>query len=403
MTGKGGVGKTSVAAATAARAAAGGSRVLVTSTDPAHSLADVLAEPLIDEPTAIAMPGGTGRGGGALHAQQIDAQTRLEQHWGAVRDYLATVLAAGGMETARAEELVLLPGLDELFALIDLRHRVASGRHDLIVVDCAPTAETLRLLALPDALRWYADRFLGAGRHLARMARPLRRHGADPSGDVPVPGDNVFDAVEQVHADLAAVHALLQDPERSSVRLVTNPERLVVAEAMRTATSLSLFGYAIDAVIANRVLPVEVADPYLARWHGRHAEHLATLREAFAPLTIREAPLLRDEPIGIDALLELSVHLYPDGDPARVLHDSVPLQLSSDGDERQLTLVLPFATTDDLEIHRHGDDLHLKVAGVRRRLSLPSSLRASEVAGARLEGGRLVVRFRAAVPAQVGS
>ncbi|MCA1783777.1 MAG: ArsA family ATPase [Intrasporangiaceae bacterium] len=403
MTGKGGVGKTSVAAATAVRAAADGSRVLVTSTDPAHSLADVLAEPLVDEPTPIPSIGAPRRSGGELHAQQIDAQARLEQHWGAVRDYLATVLAAGGMEAARAEELVLLPGLDELFALIDLRNRVTSGRYDLIVVDCAPTAETLRLLALPDALRWYADRFLGAGRHLARVARPLRRSGSDASAAVPVPGDNVFDAVEQVHADLAAVHALLQDPKRASVRLVTNPERLVVAEAMRTATSLSLFGYAIDAVIANRVLPLEVADPYLERWHGRHAEHLATLREAFAPLTIRQAPLLRDEPIGVAALLELSEHLYPDGDPARVLHDSVPLQLSSDGDERQLSLVLPFATTDDLEVHRHGEDLHLKVAGVRRRLSLPSSLRSSEVVGARLDGGRLVVRFRWAVSAPVGS
>ncbi len=403
MTGKGGVGKTSVAAATAVRAAAGGSRVLVTSTDPAHSLADVLDEPLVDEPGPIPFPGSVGQAGGELQAQQIDAQARLEQHWGAVRDYLATVLAAGGMEAARAEELVLLPGLDELFALIDLRLRVASGRHDLIVVDCAPTAETLRLLALPDALRWYADRFLGAGRHLARVARPLGRRGSDPPGGVPVPGDHVFDAVERVHADLAIVHALLQDPQRASVRLVTNPERLAVAESMRTATSLSLFGYAIDAVIANRVLPAEVADPYLEGWHGRHAEHLTALREAFAPLEIRQAPLLRDEPIGVDALLELSEHLYPDGDPARVLHESVPLQLSADGDERQLTLVLPFATTDDLEVHRHGDDLHLKVAGVRRRLSLPDSLRSSEVVGARLDGGRLVVRFRSSEPVQVGS
>jgi arsenite/tail-anchored protein-transporting ATPase len=403
VTGKGGVGKTSVAAATAVRAAADGSRVLVTSTDPAHSLSDVLAEPLVDEPVPVPLTSGTGARGGELHAQQIDAQARLEQHWGGVRDYLATVLAAGGMEAARAEELVLLPGLDELFALIDLRHRVTSARYDLIVVDCAPTAETLRLLALPDALRWYADRFLGAGRHLARVARPLRRGGTEPSGGVPVPGDNVFDAVEQVHADLAAVHSLLQDPQRASVRLVTNPERLVVAEAMRTATSLSLFGYAIDAVIANRVLPVEVNDPYLERWHGRHAEHLATLREAFTPLSIRQAPLLRDEPIGFDALLELSGYLYPDGDPARVLHDGVPLDVSSHGDERRLTLVLPFATTDDLEIHRHGDDLHLKVSGVRRRLSLPSSLRSGEVVGARLDGGRLVVRFRPSVPVQVGS
>lgn len=400
VTGKGGVGKTSIAAATAVTAAAGGARVLVTSTDPAHSLADALAQPLADAPTPVATDGPAWTSGTVLEAQQIDAQARLERHWGVVRDYLSTVLAAGGMDEPRAEELVVLPGLDELFALIDLRQRVASGRYDIVVVDCAPTAETLRLLALPDALRWYAQRFLGAGRQFARVTRPLRR-GRDGVGAVPVPDEPVFDAVEQVHADLAAVHDLLQDPSRATIRLITAPERLAVAEAMRTATSLSLFGYALDAVVANRVLPAELTDPYLATWRDRHAEHLATLRDAFAPLPVREAPLLPDEPVGVTALRGLGRSVYGVADPTAILHTSTPLEVVRDGSDRLMVLTLPFASTDDLELHRHGDDLLLKVAGVRRRLTLPTSLRSSEVVGARLLDGRLSVRFRVPELAEV--
>ncbi len=406
VTGKGGVGKTSVAAATAVLAAVGGARVLVTSTDPAHSLADAFGQPLSDAPTPVddveaghASP--SGRSSGRLLAQQIDAQARLERHWGAVRGYLTTVLAAGGLDEVRAEELVLLPGLDELFSLIDLRHRVASGDHDLIVVDCAPTAETLRLLALPDALRWYADRLLGAGRRVARLARPLGLpRGTDGRG-MPIPDDEVFDTVEEVHADLAAVHMLLQDAERTSVRLVTNPERLAVAEAMRTATSLSLFGYAIDAVIANRALPDEVTDPYLRRWKQRHEEHLATLRSVFGHLPVLEAPLLPDEPIGTAALARLASATYGDRDVTGVLHASPPFELRRDGDEHILRLALPFATSDDLDVHRRGDELHLKVAGVRRTIALPASLQAAEVVAAGLRDGALTVRFLA--PSRMGA
>lgn len=358
----------------------------MTSTDPAHSLADAFAQPLADAPTPIELAGASG----GLEGQQIDAQARLERHWGAVRGYLATVLAAGGLDEVRAEELVLLPGLDELFSLIDLRHRVASGEHDLVVIDCAPTAETLRLLALPDALRWYADRLLGNGRRLARVARPLGRPG---SGAFPIPDDTVFDTVEQVHRDLAAVHDLLQDAARTSVRLVTLPERLAVAEAMRTATSLSLFGYAIDAVVANRVLPAGVTDPALATWQARHGEHLQTLRAAFAPLPVLTAPLQPDEPIGEDALAAVGEAVYGDRAPQELLYAGRPLEIRRDGEDHVVRMALPFAASDDLDVHRRGDHLHLRVAGVRRSLALPASLRGASVGSARLQDGVLELRF----------
>jgi arsenite-transporting ATPase len=383
FTGKGGVGKTTVAAATAARAAADGARVLLTSTDPAHSLADAFDQPLGDGPQPVA---------DRLLAQQIDAQTRLERHWREVRDYLVELLAWGGVGEVRAEELVLLPGLDELFALIDLRSQVASGEHDLVVVDCAPTAETLRLLALPDALRWYVERIMQPGRRVARAVRPV----VSRVGTMPVPDDEVFGAVERVHGDLAEVHALLQDPARSTMRLVVNPERMVVNEAMRTATSLSLFGYAVDAVVVNRLLPDEVTDPYLARWKERHAAHLGTVRDAFAPVPVLTAPLADDELVGATALRGLADALYGGEDPAAVLHHSRPLEVTETDGGYVLRLTLPFTGKEDVDLHRRDADLHVKVAGVKRTVPLPTALRRCEVRGARLHDGALEVRFEPA-------
>jgi arsenite/tail-anchored protein-transporting ATPase len=399
FTGKGGVGKTTVGAATAVRAAVRGRRVLVTSTDPAHSLADALDVPLGDRPTPVEVPvvGPDAAGAGHLHAQQIDAQARLERHWREVRDYLVALLAWGGVGELEAEELLLLPGLDELFALIDLRSQIASGRYDLVVVDCAPTAETLRLLSMPEALTWYVDRALGPGRRVVRAVRPLTRTLGASGAPLPLPHEGVFGTVEQVHRELSEVHQLLQDPSRATLRLVVNPERLVVAESQRLATTLSLFGYAVDAVVANRILPDEVTDPYLAGWRARHTAHLATIRSSFAPTPVLTAPLLGDELDGVEDLAELGERLYGDLDESAVLHRVRPVTIEPREGGHLLRVALPFATKDDVELHRRGGDLHLKVGGVRRTVPLPAVLRRSEVVGARLEDRWLEVRF--AVPA----
>jgi arsenite/tail-anchored protein-transporting ATPase len=390
FTGKGGVGKTSVAAATAVRAAAGGARVLVTSTDPAHSLGDALDAPLGDTPTAVPI----GHPDGRLDAQQLDAQQRLERHWGEVRDYLVSLLAWGGVGEVEAEELLLLPGLDELFALLDLRTQVTAGRYDLVVVDCAPTAETLKLLSLPDALRWYADRVFGASGRLGRAMLPLTRTLGPTGTPLPLPATDVVDQVARVHEELAAVHALLRDPARTSVRLVLTPERLAVAEAQRTATSVSLFGYAIDAVLVNKLLPDAVTDPYLAGWRRRQAEHLAGVRTGFAPIPVLTAPLVPDEPIGVATLAALADGLYGDLDEAALLHDRPPLVLETvDGGGHRLRLALPFATGDDLDLHRRGDALTVRVGGAKRTVTLPAALARSEVAGARLRDGWLELSF----------
>jgi arsenite-transporting ATPase len=390
FTGKGGVGKTTVAAATAVRAAAAGKRVLITSTDPAHSLADAFDQPLEDGPTPILGDVG-GDGPGRLLAQQIDAQARLEHHWRDVRDYLVELLAFGGVGEVQAEELVLLPGLDEIFSLIDLRKQVESGKHDLIVVDCAPTAETLRLLALPDALRWYVERMLQPGRRVAKAVRPV----VNRLGGAPMPQDEVFGAVESIHADLARVHAILQDATRSTVRLVVNPERMVVAEAIRTATSLALFGYAVDAVIVNRVLPDEITDPYLAKWKLRHAEHLATIESSFAPTPILQAPLYDDELVGAAGLARLGDTLYRDTDETAVLFDGQPLRVERTEGGYRLRLSLPFATKDEVGLHRRQNELHVHVGSVKRTIPLPAALTRCQIGKARLRDGHLDVDFLA--------
>ncbi len=387
FTGKGGVGKTSIAAASAVAAARRGARVLVTSTDAAHSLADAFATPLGDRPVPVAV------GDVEIDAQQLDAQRRLERHWGQVHAYLAALLSWGGVDEVVAEELVMLPGLEELFALFDLRGHVASGAYDLVVVDCAPTAETLKLLSLPDALRFYGDRVLGPGRSLKRVVAPLARTRGPAGSLLPLPDTEVVDAVSDVHGNLAAVHALLTDTERSTVRLVVNPERLVLAEATRTATALSLFGYGIDAVIVNRILPPAPDTPYLERWRARHVEHVATARRTFAPVPVLEVPLLEDEVVGATALLRLGELTYGTRDPAAVLHRQRPLRVAVEDGRHVLRLALPFATDDDLTLSRAGDDLQVTVGAWRRNVPLPTVLRRRHVDGARLAAGVLEVRF----------
>jgi arsenite/tail-anchored protein-transporting ATPase len=380
LTGKGGVGKTSVAAATALRAAAAGKRTLVMSTDPAHSLADVLGTPLGPEPRPVAPN---------LDAEQIDARQRLEEHWRQVRSYLVALLSWGGVDEVEAEELAILPGLEEIFSLIDVRRHVEAGRHDVLVVDCAPTAETLRLLSLPDVLGWYLERVFPVQRRLTQVVRPVLGRVSS----MPLPGDPVLGAVEDLHRNLAAVRTVLADTETTSVRLVVNPEKLVIAEARRTFTYLSLFGYAVDAVVVNRLLPDAVADPWFDRWKARQAEHLAAVRESFGATPILTAPLFDDEPVGPDALCRLADAVYGDLDESAVLHDGEALVVERRGDEHVLCLPLPLVERDLLDVLRKGDELHVKVGAHQRSLLLPAALQRGEVVGARVVDGRLEVRF----------
>jgi arsenite-transporting ATPase len=324
-----------------------------------------------------------------LYGQQLDATERLEEVWGDVQSYLMELLGWAGVDAVEAEELAVVPGLDEIFALSDIKAHADSGAWDLIVVDCAPTAETIRLLSLPDILSWYMERIFPVERRLARVVRPLLSRVTS----MPVAGDDVFAAARRFYDRLDGVRELLTDPACTSVRLVVNPERMVIAEARRTYTYLSLFGYRVDAVIANRLLPEEVSDPWFKAWKDAHAEHLADIEVGFAPVPVLRAELASEELIGADRLLPFAAALYGAVDPAAVLHESPPLTVEKRGDDYVLALPLPGLDPDELEVGRVEDELFVRVGAYRRALVLPDSLRRRDVRAATVRDGQLEVSF----------
>ena len=386
FTGKGGVGKTTIAAATALRCADEGLRTMVISTDPAHSLSDAFDLPLDAHPRELA-PG--------LWGQQLDAQERMEESWGEIRAYLIEVFNWAGVEGIEAEELSVFPGMEEMFGLIDIKGYADAGEWDVLVVDCAPTAETIRLLSLPDVLAWYMDRVFPMGRRVNRVLGPVLSR----LSTLPIADDDVFGAANRFYSRLDGVKELLTDPEHASIRLVVNPERMVIAEARRTYTYLSLFGYRVDAVIANRLLPEAVSDPWFDQWKKVQAEHVTEIDEGFAPLPVLRVELTPHEPIGLDHLRTLAADVYGTTSPADVLHAG-PLMTVTKSDGRYvLELELPFADHDDLELGRHGDELLVRVGPYRRAIVLPTTLRRRAVDAARLRDGTLRVTFTADVAA----
>jgi arsenite/tail-anchored protein-transporting ATPase len=380
FTGKGGVGKTTTAAATALHLAQAGSRVVVTSADPAHSLGDSFgAEPGTD-PLEVAP---------RCFAQQLDARERLEQSWGEIREWMLEVLDWAGVSAIEAEELSVVPGLDELFALTEVESLCASGLYDVVVVDCAPTAETVRLLSLPDILGWYMERLFPASRSLSRVVAPI----VTRMTSLPVAGDRVFAAGQRFYDQLDAVRRILSDPTVTSARLVVNPERMVIAEARRTYTYLSLFGYQVDALIVNRVLPDEASGEWLDRWRSAQERHLSSIEEDFAPLPVFRAEHVGAEVVGMEALSEFGAGLWGMTDPMDRLVDARPLRIWREDGRFVLTVELPFTDRSELDLTRNGDELFVAVGPHRRNLLLPDSLRRREIAAASLVDGRLDVVF----------
>ncbi len=392
FTGKGGVGKSTVAAGTAALAAARGLRTLVISTDAAHSLADAYdaaGHARACEPTEVSPH---------LFVQQVDAQLRFEQSWADIQRYLLSVLDAAGMDPVAAEEMTVIPGAEEVLALLELRQHARSGQWDVIVVDCAPTAETLRLLALPEALGWYIERLLPIQRRLVKALRPVLNRAAG----VPMPGDAVFDAITRLHAELDEVHALLSGPE-ASVRLVLTPEQVVLAEARRAYTSLCLFGYRVDGVVANRVFPAADADPWRAAWVEAQAGVLAEVAQSFTGLPVFTAQYQPAEPVGVETLATLARELYDDVDPLAPPLGDGPFRVTRpDEGGAVVHLALPFVTRAEVDLARNGDELVMTVGSYRRLLTLPAGLARLAVAGARVVDGELRVRFAEPAPAGAG-
>ncbi|HEY4096510.1 MAG TPA: ArsA family ATPase [Baekduia sp.] len=389
-TGKGGVGKTSVAAATARRCAAAGLRTVVLSTDPAHSLSDVLQQPLGGEPIAI---------GDRLWGQEISAQDEMERNWAGVQDWLGDLLIARGVDRISAEELTVPPGMDELFSLLAIKRHHESGEYDAIIVDCAPTGETLRLLSFPDVARWWLDKVFPQQGRILDAARPFARAVLDVS----LPGTEVFDDVQRLVRNLIAMNEILRDHEHVSVRLVMTPDRMVVDEARRTFTYLNLYGYLTDAVVVNRVFGAEVGD-YFGPWRARQQEQLTAVRDGFAPVPVLQAPYFDEEVVGGAMLDRLGDALFADGGaaPDALLHHAVSEHLVLRADGATLRLDLPFAQRGDLSLKRLGSELIVRVDGHKRTMLLPPALDDLLPTGAAFEDGALVVTFERA-PAEAGA
>ena len=382
-TGKGGVGKTSVAAATALKAARAGKKVLVMSTDPAHSLSDAFDEEVGPEPKEMA----TG-----LFAQEMDHGRMIEEHWAEIQEYMATFFEWQGTNSLAADELAMLPGMDELFGLLMVRRHHDAGLYDALIVDAAPTGETLRLLSLPDQMSWYVEKIFPVQRRAAKVIRPFARR-AKVNSLPPLPEDSFFGALQRFYEAVVGVEDILTDAERASVRLVANAEKMVIAEARRAYTYLNLYDYRVDAVIVNRLLPDEVSDPYFEKWQEAQGRHLALIEESFSPVPIFKARLFDREMYGLEALAALAEDIFDDEDPLRVFFRGAAHDIVKSDGGYEVVLNLPLVDKKSVDLSKKGTELLIRVGGYKRNVLLPDSMVSLRAAGAKVEGDKLRVRL----------
>jgi arsenite-transporting ATPase len=380
FTGKGGVGKTSVAAATALRCAQLGHRTVVMSTDPAHSLGDSFDRTLGSRLTQIAPN---------LWGHEVSALHEMERHWRKLHDYAASVFATQGLDDVVAEEVANPPGMDEVASLMWIKHYAERGEHDVIIVDCAPTGETLQLLMFPDAARWWLDKIYPWERKALKLARPVLQ----PFMEVPLPSDEVFASIKDLLLDLEGMKKVLVDPKVSSVRLVLNLEKMVIKEAKRAFTYLSLFGYVTDAVVVNRTLPDGLQDELFRKWHSIHQRYSGEVEQSFQPLPIFNVPLFDEEVVGEKMLLKMAETIYGPRDPAQRFYEGSSQRVEKRDGEYVLALKAPFVDRGEVGLTRHDGELFVTVGNYRREVVLPRVLAGKETVGATLEDGELRVRF----------
>jgi arsenite-transporting ATPase len=380
FTGKGGVGKTSVAAATAVRCADRGHRTVVISTDAAHSLADSFDLPLGPEPTQI---------GPNLWGQELDVLYQMDRHWGNVQHYVSAVFSWRGLDDLIAEELSVFPGMEELASLMQIVHLHDDCDYSVIIIDCAPTGDTLRLLSMPDTASWYMQRVFPLEKKIVQLSRPLLRSVTD----LPIPDDEVFDAMEGLMMQLRRMRALLTDSQRSSVRLVLNPEKMVIKETQRAFTYLNLYGYFTDAVISNRLIPDRVQDTYFDSWKESQERYSHMVEEMFSPLPIFQVPLFDQEVVGEAMLRRVAQAIYGDDDPTKVYFAGHAHKVEKRDDRYLLNIRLPFVEKGDIDLTHSEDELIVHIGNRKRNIILPRALTRLNVLGAEYDDDTLVVAF----------
>jgi arsenite-transporting ATPase len=386
FTGKGGVGKTSVAAATALRAADMGLRTLVMSTDPAHSLADSLDldGPLGPEPVRLTP---------TLDALEVSIYHDIESNWGIVREHFSQLMAEQGVEGILADEMSILPGMEEAFPLIRIKKHKDAGDYDLLVIDCAPTGETLRLLSAPESFKWAIGMLRGAEKFLIKpLLRPMSR--ITPGLNKMVAPTEVYEAVDEMFTQMEGVVETLNNPQETSIRLVMNPEKMVIKESQRALTYLSMYGMTVDTVVVNKILPVNQDSGYLNHWKDIQQRYLLDVQHSFAPLPIRKVPYYPEEVVGLAKLRQMGADIYGDTDPTAVLYTQAPMDIAKlkDGSYR-VKIRLPFADVSQLDLYQNGDELVIQIGDFRRIITLPTSLAGQEAGQAEMEGEWLIVPF----------
>ena len=390
FTGKGGVGKTSLAAATGVKLAQLGHPTLVMSIDPAHSLADSfdleseLFHAQTSDPLAI---------NDKLSILELNIQKEIKRHWQEISSYVSSVLRTTGISGVEAEELAILPGMEELSAMMYINQYRREQRYEVVVLDAAPTAESLRFISMPTTLDWYMKHIFPFQRNLLKAVRPI----ANRVAPFELPTDSYFVNISELFEKLEGVDEIMEDPQTTSVRLVTNPEKMVLRETQRAFVYFSLHGLTVDTIIVNRVLPSEVQDAWFSDWHASQEAVLREIEEYFAPVPVKRVPLFAHEVLGRQRLHDLAALLYPgDDDPAAVTRVERPYSFGKNGEKYEIRVRLPFAAKGEIGLFKKGDELVVEIGTLRRHIGLPRSMSMLHPSRAKLENGLLTVEMQEA-------
>lgn len=382
FTGKGGVGKTSVAAATALRSAELGYRTIVLSTDSAHSLSDSYDVPLGNEPKLITEN---------LWGQETELAKTMELYWGTIQSYISALLSWRGMDEITAEEIAIFPGMEELANLLYILHYQDEGKYDVTIMDCAPTADTLRLLSFPEMMHWWMTKMFPIGRRVAGMMYPL----AKTLVNMPMPDNEVFESIAHLYSELEKIHALLTNAEKTSVRLVVNPEKMVIKETQRIFTYMNLYNFPTDLIVCNRIIPQKVEDDYFQRWKEAQRKYHRLIEEGFSPLPIFDVPLMEQEIVGLSMLRKMAKAIYGSKDPTGIFFRGQAQEIKKEDGHYLLTLPLPFTTKEKISLLQNGDELTIQVANFRRNIILPHTLLGLPVLEAKMGDSKLRILFQA--------
>ncbi|MBW2116929.1 MAG: ArsA family ATPase [Deltaproteobacteria bacterium] len=385
--GKGGVGKTSVAAATGIKAAEMGQKTVIMSLDVAHSLSDIfdLDRNLLDKNRGKLVKVGKG-----LWIQEMDILEEIGKNWGDIHKYLSLLLNTTGLDEILAEELAILPGMEEISLLLYINRYVLEKKFDVIILDCAPTGESLRFISIPTALEWYIKKIFKMERTIAKYARPI----AKKLYDVPLPGDDYFAAIQYLFERLRGVDKILTDPQTTTVRLITNPEKIVLKETQRAFMYFCLYKMNIDGIIMNRIIPDNVNDTYFKDRMKSQKQYLKKAEEYFSPIPLFPVNLFRDEVLGYESLKSLAGQIYGDKNPLDRFFEGEPYNLSKEDGEYRLVMKLPFLMKKDVELSRVSDELIVRVGSFKRHVLLPRQVAAAKSVRARMEDRHLYIHFR---------